>query len=64
MLASIIGGLFGRCLAPACRRLGLLLACSSGVLVKLFLLSQSAVYSVQFGYVVSEAQEKPSVSFI
>jgi hypothetical protein len=28
------------------------------------MLSQSAVNSVQIGYAVSEAQEKPSVSFI
>ena len=60
MLAWIIGGLFGRCLAPAWRRLDLNLLGAGETNI----LSQSAAHSVQNGQAVSEAQEKPSVSFI
>ena len=48
------------CLACACRRLGLTLWGAGETAI----LSQSAVNSVQIGYAASEAQEKPSVSFI
>ena len=48
------------CLACAWRRLGAKLWRAG----KTAILSQSAVNSVQIGHAVSEAQEKPSVSFI
>jgi hypothetical protein len=60
MLAWIIGGLFGWCLPPAWLVLGLKLWGAGETVI----LSQSAVNSFQIGHAVSEAQEKPSVSFI
>ena len=56
----MIGGLFGRCLPCACRRLGANLWGAGETAI----LSQSAAHSVQIGQAVPEAQEKPSVSFI
>ena len=60
MLAWIIGGLFGEGLARACLVLALYLWRAGETNI----LSQSTAHSVQIGYAVPEAQEKPSVSFI
>ncbi len=60
MLAWIIGGLFGRCLPPA----WLVLAANLWGAGETAIMSQSAAHSVQIGYAVPKAQEKPSVSFI
>ena len=60
VLAWIIGGLFGWCLAPA----WLVLALNLWGAGETAILSKSAVNSIQIGHAVSEAQEKPSVSFI
>ena len=68
MLAWIIGGLFCRCLPCAWLVLAAGLPCAWREplwgLGETAILSQSAVNSLQIGYAVSEAQEKPSVSFI
>ena len=61
MLSSIIRGLFGRCLAPSWRRLGLNPLWGAG---ETAILSSCVVPANQIEYAVSEAQEKPSVSFI
>jgi hypothetical protein len=48
------------CLPCACRRLGANLWGAGETAI----MSQSAAHSVQIGYAVPKAQEKPSVSFI
>ncbi|CAE8655102.1 unnamed protein product [Polarella glacialis] len=51
-------------LACACLVLGAGLACTLWGAGETAILSQSAAHSVQIGYAVPKAQEKPSVSFI
>ena len=60
MLASSIGGLFREGLTKA----WLVLAANLLRAGETAILSQSAAHSVQIGYAVPKAQEKPSVSFI
>jgi hypothetical protein len=60
-------GLLAACFLGACLVLAAVLACACLVFwgaVEIVILIQSAVNSVQIGQAVSEAQEKPSVSFI
>ena len=59
-LSWIVGGLFGLCLAPAWRRLGLKLWGAG----KTTFSRSSVVPANQIEYAASEAQEKPLVSFL
>ena len=60
VLAWIIEGLSGRCLTRA----WLVLALTFWRAGETDILIQSVAHSVQIGQAASEAQEKPSVSFI